>query len=71
MNSIYSKKMAEEYRIVNEGFKLTVGVDAVWGPSAPDAWVTPKEITESQTAEADTSADDAYMALAEAMKKAL
>ncbi|MFP9170171.1 hypothetical protein ACLI2G_15460, partial [Enterococcus faecalis] len=49
----------------------TVGVDAVWGPSAPDAWVTPKEITESQTAEADTSADDAYMALAEAMKKAL
>lgn len=59
------------YKRVNEGYKLTVGVDAVWGPSAPDAYVTPKQITESQTVETDTSADDAFMALAEAMKKAL
>ncbi|UGL60026.1 head maturation protease [Escherichia phage vB_EcoM_RZ] len=61
-------KSAKGYSIVNEGFKLTVGVDAVWGPSAPDAWVKPKQITESQTAVADTSADDAFMALAEALK---
>lgn len=59
------------YKRVNEGYKLTVGVDAVWGPSAPDAYVTPKQITESQTVNTDTSADDAFMALAEAMKKAL
>ncbi|CAH1615478.1 head maturation protease [Escherichia phage UGJNEcP4] len=59
------------YKRVNEGYKLTVGVDAVWGPSAPDAYVTPKQITESQTVDTDTSADDAFMALAEAMKKAL
>lgn len=54
------------YKRVNEGYKLTVGVDAVWGPSAPDAYVTPKQITESQTVDTDTSADDAFMALAEA-----
>ena len=59
------------YKRVNEGYKLTVGVDAVWGPSAPDAYVTPKQITESQTVDTDTSADDAFMALAEAIKKAL
>jgi hypothetical protein len=61
-------KSSKGYNIVNEGFKLTVGVDAVWGPSAPDAWVTPKQITESQTTTVDTSADDAFMALAEALK---
>ena len=27
------------YSIVQEGYKLTVGVDVVWGPSAPDAYV--------------------------------
>lgn len=37
------------YNIVQEGFKLTVGVDAVWGPSAPDAYVKPIEINESTT----------------------
>jgi hypothetical protein len=58
------------YKIVNEGFKLTVGVDAVWGPSAPDAWVKPKQITETQeTAPAATkSADEAFKTLAESLK---
>lgn len=56
------------YRIVNEGFKLTVGVDAVWGPSAPDAWVTPKQISESQEAEVANSADEAFKALTESLK---
>ncbi|QWV60259.1 prohead core protein protease [Escherichia phage S143_2] len=60
------------YRIVNEGFKLTVGVDAVWGPSAPDAWVTPKQISESESENsvetAKNSADEAFKALAESLK---
>lgn len=56
------------YKIVNEGYRLTVGVDAVWGPSAPDAYVTPKQITESTAENADYSADNAYLALAEALK---
>ena len=41
------KDSGRGYNIVQEGFKLTVGVDVVWGPSAPDAWVNPIEITES------------------------
>ncbi|QIG57540.1 prohead core scaffolding protein and protease [Escherichia phage F2] len=58
------------YRIVNEGFKLTVGVDAVWGPSAPDAWVTPKQISESENSVEITknSADEAFKALTESLK---
>ncbi|EQA7786683.1 hypothetical protein ACX818_001268 [Acinetobacter baumannii] len=41
------KDSGRGYNIVQEGFRLTVGVDVVWGPSAPDAWVKPMEITES------------------------
>lgn len=41
------KSSGKGYNIVQEGFKLTVGVDAVWGPSAPDAFVVPKQITEN------------------------
>lgn len=61
-------KSPKGYNIVNEGFKLTVGVDAVWGPSAPDAWVTPKQITESTE---DYSADNEFLALAKALKNSL
>lgn len=32
---------------VQEGFKLTVGVDVVWGPSAPDAYVKGYTVSES------------------------
>ncbi|AEO97108.1 prohead core scaffolding protein and protease [Salmonella phage vB_SenM-AKM_NP4] len=59
------------YKIVNEGFKLTVGVDAVWGPSAPDAWVTPKQIsegTQDSAPAAKKSADEAFKTLAESLK---
>lgn len=60
------------YRIVNEGFKLTVGVDAVWGPSAPDAWVTPKRISESAEAQvAKKNDDESFKALVESLEKAL
>lgn len=61
-------KSSKGYNIVNEGYRLTVGVDAVWGPSAPDAWVTPKQITESAESEVDSSADSAFLALAENLK---
>lgn len=42
------KDSGNGYNIVQEGFKLTVGVDVVWGPSAPDAWVKPYQITENE-----------------------
>lgn len=41
------KDSGRGYNIVQEGFKLTVGVDVVWGPSAPDAWVKPIQVNES------------------------
>lgn len=61
------KSSGRGYNIVQEGFRLTVGVDAVWGPSAPDAFVTPKQITESvEPAEEpvkSSSADSAFKTL--------
>ena len=63
------KDSGKGYNIVQEGFRLTVGVDAVWGPSAPDAWVQPKQISENTSAQvANSAADDAFMALAEKLK---
>ncbi|ADI96420.1 gp21 prohead core scaffold protein and protease [Acinetobacter phage Ac42] len=41
------KSSGRGHNIVQEGFRLTVGVDVVWGPSAPDAWVKPKQINEN------------------------
>ena len=64
------KSSGRGYNIVQEGFRLTVGVDVVWGPSAPDAWVTPKEITESvveDTVVTKPSADSAFNSLIENM----
>jgi hypothetical protein len=60
------KASGKGWNIVQEGFRLTVGVDVVWGPSAPDAWVTPMEITESvvnNTVVEKPSADSAFYAL--------
>ncbi|UIW11572.1 MAG: prohead assembly (scaffolding) protein [Enterobacter phage ENC7] len=58
------------YGIVQEGFKLAVGVDVVWGPSAPDAYVKP--ITESQSSkplvENNSADDDAFRKLSERLK---
>lgn len=47
-----TKQSGKGYVIVQEGFKLTVGVDAVWGPSAPDAFVKPLQINESKAVNA-------------------
>lgn len=65
------KDSGKGYNIVQEGFRLTVGVDAVWGPSAPDAWVQPKQISESQevTIPVKNSADEAFIKLTESLKK--
>ena len=60
------KASGKGWNIVQEGFRLTVGVDVVWGPSAPDAWVTPMEITESvvnNTVVEEPSADSVFNAL--------
>lgn len=55
---------------VQEGFTLTVGVDVVWGPSAPNAY--PKAFTESKEIEMPTQkkgADDLFEALARNLEK--
>ncbi|UYD60181.1 prohead core protein protease [Aeromonas phage avDM12-TAAL] len=55
---------------VQEGFRLTVGVDVVWGPSAPNAYVKP--VVESLSANIEekkkVNNDEAFLALAEALK---
>lgn len=45
-----TKARAGGHNIVNEGFQITVGVDVVWGPSAPDAWVKPRVVEATDTA---------------------
>ncbi|AXY82721.1 prohead core scaffold protein and protease [Acinetobacter phage KARL-1] len=61
------KDSGRGYNIVQDGFRLTVGVDVVWGPSAPDAWVKPLEITESVNEDANVAqpqnADSAFKTL--------
>ena len=52
---------------VQEGFRLTVGVDVVWGPSAPSAYVT-ASISESAK---NHRADDTFANLAESLEKLL
>lgn len=57
------------YSVVKEGYRLTVGVDVVWGPSAPDAWVQPR-LVESQDPTVETQVktkaqDAAFLKLAE------
>lgn len=70
------KESVEGYNIVQKGFRLTVGVDAVWGPSAPDALVKPTRIEESttettspKTENVKNSADKAFIKLTESLKK--
>lgn len=66
------KNSGKGYNIVQEGYRLTVGVDAVWGPSAPDALVKPTQIKESISspaiAEKKNSADEIFNTLAKKLK---
>lgn len=62
------------YNVVKEGFRLTVGVDAVWGPSAPDALVKPTQITEGvnipvKAEKKCAGDDDVFRILAKNFKK--
>lgn len=64
------KKNSKGLNEVQDGFTLTVGVDVVWGPSAPAAF--PKAFTESKEIEKPTQkngADSAFEALAEQLQK--
>lgn len=58
------------YNEVQDGFKLTVGVDVVWGPSAPNAYVKPVMesafVTESQVEEKKD--DNAFRSLIESFQ---
>ncbi|ADQ52937.1 prohead core scaffold protein and protease [Aeromonas phage AsFcp_4] len=54
---------------VQEGFRLTVGVDVVWGPSAPNAYVKPVvESVSVQPEEKKIDNNTSFLALAEALK---
>lgn len=51
------KDSGRNYSVVQEGYRLTVGVDVVWGPSAPDAWVKAKQVNESTGPETSKEVD--------------
>lgn len=51
------KDSGRNYSVVQEGYRLTVGVDVVWGPSAPDAWVKAKQVNESAGPETSKKVD--------------
>lgn len=62
-----SVKMQNGINIVQEGFELTVAVDVVWGPSAPDAYVKP--VFEQKTIENnDDDLDKQFLSLTESLK---
>ena len=64
------KKNSRGLNEVQEGYRLTVGVDVVWGPSAPNAYTTAYRVNESKTQENNTlnNSDKAVIALIEALK---
>lgn len=66
------KKTSTGINEVQEGFKLTVGVDVVWGPSAPSAY--PRAFTESKENEKPTQksgADALFEKLSDNLQKLL
>ena len=68
------KEKGKDYGVVQEGFRLTVGVDAVWGPSAPDALVTPYIVKESLDESINIkkcSADDSFIKMTKTLQKAI
>lgn len=57
---------------VQDGFRLTVGVDVVWGPSAPNAYVKPMQESSDSINEKHTcDTESAFNELAERMKQML
>lgn len=66
------KNTSKGYSIVESGYRLTVGVDAVWGPSAPDALVQPylvkESVEEPAIAEKRADNDEIFRKLAKKLK---
>lgn len=60
------KSSGKGYSVVQEGFKLTVGVDVVWGQSAPDARVKPmvESVEDKPLQPAESELDEAFKVLA-------
>ncbi|MBF84620.1 MAG: prohead core scaffolding protein and protease [Acidobacteria bacterium] len=65
-------------KYVKEGYKLTVGVDVVWGPSAPEAYGRAVQESNSHVKEtnkefikesSDNKDDNSFLAIMEALKK--
>lgn len=64
------KKNSRGLNEVQEGYRLTVGVDVVWGPSAPNAYTNAYRVNESKQQENTTlnNSDEAINALIHALK---
>lgn len=62
------KDSGKGYNIVQENFRLTVGVDVVWGPSAPDAMVKTVSEAATEVPELTESAEEAFALLADRLK---
>lgn len=63
------KQNSDGINEVQEGFKLTVGVDVVWGPSAPNAYVKP--VYESVQEKLKPTHDNGFNKLLELMENSL
>lgn len=57
------------YNEVQDGFKLTVGVDVVWGPSAPNAYVKPVMESAFVTEQEVSNDDNMFASLTECLEK--
>lgn len=65
------KKNSRGLNEVQEGYKLTVGVDIVWGPSAPNAYTNAYRVNESKIEEKSTlnnTDDEAIRSVIAALK---
>lgn len=65
------KPSGKGYNIVQEDFVLTVGVDVVWGPSAPNAYVESKRVQESVQHNAESDFSDSKLEVKTSLMDAL
>lgn len=65
------KPSGKGYNIVQEDFVLTVGVDVVWGPSAPNAYVESKRVQESVQHNAESDFSDSKLEVKTSLMNAL
>lgn len=62
------KRNSKGLNEVQEGYKLTVGVDVVWGPSAPSAYTNAYRMNETKNEPLNNTDDEAIKNLIEALK---